>query len=78
MAKNLLKWLLIISAFLFADWLIMILIGGVSGLCNASDKFFCTTYCYFGIFLVSVTILLIGYLAYVSLHRKKEHYENQA
>jgi len=43
------KWLLIIAALLFADWLIMIFLGCFSSLCHASDKFFCSVYCYFGI-----------------------------
>jgi hypothetical protein len=58
------KWLLIIPALLFADWLIMVFIGCLSGLCHAGNKFFCSVYCFTGITLLSVTALYIVYLIF--------------
>jgi hypothetical protein len=64
MRTTLFKWLLIVPALLFADWLIMVLIGCISGLCHADNKFFCSIYCYTGITLLSVTGLLLAYLIF--------------
>jgi len=71
MKTTVLKWLLIISALIFADWLIMIFLGCFSSLCHANDKFFCSVYCYTGIVLLSVTAMLIGYLLYKKYGQKK-------
>ncbi len=68
-----LKWLLIIAALLFADWLIMIFLGCFSGLCHASDKFFCSVYCYAGISLLSLTALVAAYLVYTKIHRRRNN-----
>jgi hypothetical protein len=65
------KWLLIVPALLFADWLIMILFGSFSGLCHAGNKFFCSVYCYTGITLLSVTVLFVGYLMFKKNFQKK-------
>ncbi len=62
MRTTVVKWLLIIAAFLFADWLIMIFFGCISGLCHASTKFFCSGYSYIGITLLLGTMIIIGYL----------------
>jgi len=74
MKTTVFKWLLIIAALLFADWLIMIFFGCVSGLCHASNKFFCSVYCYIGITLISVTMLIIGYLILKYFFGKKLHH----
>jgi Kef-type K+ transport system membrane component KefB len=71
MKTAVLKWLLIISALLFADWLIMIFLGCFSSLCHADNKFFCSVYCYIGITLLSVTVLIIGYLIFKKYFQKK-------
>jgi len=58
------RWLLIIPALLFADWIIMILIGCMSNLCHAGNNYFCSVYCYTGITLLSVTVLFVLYLIF--------------
>jgi len=65
------KWLLIISALLFADWLIMIFLGCFSGLCHASNKYFCSVYCYIGIGLLTLTAFILGYLIFRKFFQKK-------
>jgi hypothetical protein len=70
MRTTLFKWLLIVPALLFADWLIMVLIGCISGLCHADNKFFCSIYCYTGITLLSVTGLLLAYLIFNKAFKK--------
>jgi Na+-driven multidrug efflux pump len=69
MRNAVLKWMLIIAAVLFADLIIMIIAGCFSGLCHASNNFFCTIYCYFGIGLFTVSVILTIYL----ILRKKNH-----
>jgi hypothetical protein len=61
--------MLIIAAVLFADWIIMIVAGCFSGLCRASNSFFCTVYCYFGIGLLTASIILAAFL----IIRKSRH-----
>jgi len=70
MRNAVLKWILIIAAVLFADWIIMIIAGCFSSLCHASNTFFCTVYCYFGIGLLTVSIILAVYLM---IREKKPH-----
>jgi hypothetical protein len=44
MNKILCKLLLAIPLVLFADWVLMALIGCFLGVCSVSDRFFCTVY----------------------------------
>jgi len=69
--KTAFKWLLAVSALLFADWIIMIVLGCFSGLCHANDKFYCSVYCYIGITLLSLSVLISGYLAYRLYNNRK-------
>jgi hypothetical protein len=62
MRNTVLKWLLILAGLLFADWVIMIILGCFSGLCHAGTNYFCTVYCKIGIVLLSLTALLIAWL----------------
>ena len=71
MRTTILKWMLIFSALLFADWIIMIILGCFSGLCRANNDYFCSVYCYIGISLLSITLLIIGYLIVKSYYLKK-------
>jgi hypothetical protein len=71
MRTTLFKWLLIIAVLLFADWIIMAVLGCFSSICHATDKFFCSEYCYIGISLLTITVFIIGYLLYNNLNRKK-------
>lgn len=71
MGTTIFKWLLIVPALLFADWIIMVLIGCISGLCHADNKFFCSSYCYTGITLLSVTALFVAYLIFSKKFHKK-------
>ena len=71
MKPSIIKWALIIPSLLFLDWIIMIVTGSVSNIFGASDSFFCTIYCYFGITLLALTFLFILYLIYKqNIHHK--------
>jgi len=56
------KKLLVISGFvafiLFADYLLMAVIGCFANLCGASDKFFCGPFCSLGIALLTISLIL--------------------
>ncbi len=69
MSYKLTKSLFIAGSLLFADWVLMILIGGIAGLCKAGDAFFCSTYCIFGISLLAATVLAIVVLS-LGINRK--------
>jgi Kef-type K+ transport system membrane component KefB len=73
MKSAVVKWLVIISALLFADWLIMIFLGCFSGLCHASNRYFCSIYCYIGITLLSITALFAIYLAFRKFFQKNKN-----
>ena len=62
MKTLLLKLLLIVPGFLFLDWVIMVVVGSVSSIFGASDNFYCTIYCDFGIALLVATLLFVAYL----------------
>jgi len=62
MKTLLVKLLLIVPALLFLDWVIMVVVGSVSNILGASDNFFCTFYCDFGIALLVSTFLFVAYL----------------
>jgi len=64
MNKILCKLLLAVPLDLFTDWVLMALIGCFLGVCNISDRFFCTVYCYFGITLVIAYLLLTFYFVF--------------
>lgn len=64
MKASIAKWLIIIPSLLFLDWIILIVLGCISNLCGATIEFYCTIYCYFGITLISFTLLFIFYLIY--------------
>ncbi len=61
MKTLLVKLLLVVPALLFLDWVIMVVVGSVSNILGANDKFFCTFYCDFGIALLVSTFLFIAY-----------------
>jgi len=66
------KWLLGISALLFADWVIMIILGCFSSLCKAGNDYYCTVYCKIGIILLAATLGIAGYLLFKKVIRKKQ------
>ncbi len=66
--------LLVIPTLLFLDWIIMVVVGSVSGIFGASDNFFCTIYCDFGIALLASTFLFVAYL----MIKKNFHHKIQA
>jgi hypothetical protein len=72
MRNAVLRWLLIVAGLLFIDWLIMIILGCFSGLCQASTRYFCSVYCKIGIVLLSLSALLIGWLAVRKFFPKRE------
>jgi len=62
MKTTVLKWLLGIAALLFADWLIMIILGCFSGMCGAGTNYYCSVYCIIGVTLLAATVFLTGFL----------------
>jgi hypothetical protein len=70
MNPSLSKWLLIIPAILFVDWIMMTLIGIFSSVCGAGDQFYCTAYCVIGFVLLAVSFLLVAFLIFKSLPGK--------
>jgi hypothetical protein len=72
MKATIIKWLLGISALLFADWVIMIIPGCFSVLCHANNNFYCSVYCFIGITLLSTTVLIIGYIFFKKYFQKKQ------
>jgi len=62
MKTTAIKWLLGISALLFADWVIMIILGCFSNFCNAGNDYYCTVYCKAGIVLLVASLGIAGYL----------------
>ncbi len=64
MNKTLCKLLIVIPLVLFADWVFMTLTGCFFGACNVSNRFFCTIYCYLGIALVVVSLILTFYFVF--------------
>ena len=71
MKTLLVKLLLIVPGLLFLDWVIMVIIGSVSSIFGASDNFFCTVYCDFGIALLVATVLFVAYLlVHQNFHHK--------
>jgi hypothetical protein len=71
MKTLLVKLLLVVPALLFLDWVIMVIVGSVSNILGASDNFFCTVYCNFGIALLVSTFSFVAYLTISqNFHRK--------
>jgi hypothetical protein len=66
------RWLLIVPALLFVDWLIMIFFGCIANLCHAGNGFFCSVYCYSGITLLLVSAFLALYLGLKKKFRRQE------
>jgi hypothetical protein len=58
------KLLFFIPLVLFIDWLLLTILGCIAGVCNAGDKFFCVVYCYFGISLIVVSVMLTFFIIY--------------
>lgn len=70
MQKTLCRLLLALPLVLFMDWIIMTVFGCIAEACNANNHFYCSVYCYTGIFLV--TISLIGGCYFVLKATKKQ------
>jgi hypothetical protein len=64
MKIKLLKLFLFVPVILFADWVILSLMGCIAGSCNAGHNFFCKVFCYFGIGLVVASLLGILYIVF--------------
>ena len=62
MKTLLVKLLLVVPALFFLDWIIMVIVGTVSSIFGATDNFFCTFYCDFGIALLVISFLFVAYL----------------
>lgn len=70
MNKAVIKWLLIFSALLFADWVLMILLGCLSGICQVDERFYCSVYCVIGKVLLASTAGLVIYLLIKFISKK--------
>ena len=64
MNKTLCKLLMVLPIVLLADWVLMILFGCFAGACNANNQFFCTIYCYSGLALLVVSVIISVYLVF--------------
>jgi hypothetical protein len=62
MKPTIIKWILIIPAILFADWIIMITAGCLTSICGAGEKFYCGIYCYFAIGLLIISTIVMLWL----------------
>ena len=62
MKASVLKWFYVASLLFFIDWIIMVITGCFAGMCNASNEFFCGTYCLIGIVFLSISFLLVLFL----------------
>jgi hypothetical protein len=60
MKQIIFKSLILLPALLFADWIIMIIVGCISNICSANTVFFNTIYLYFGLTLIILTFLLLA------------------
>ena len=58
------KIFIILPFLLFADYLIMALIGCTSCLFNLDDSFYCGPFCLTGKIILALSALLFGYLIY--------------
>jgi hypothetical protein len=72
MRSGFIKWIMLISALLFADWVLLVLFGCFSALCKASDKFFCNIYCKAGIALLSVTVILFAVMMFLNNRKQRK------
>jgi hypothetical protein len=62
-ASLLLKVILIAPILLFADYLIMVIIGCFADSCGLGEGFFCGIYCTIGKFVLGLTALIfMGFL----------------
>jgi len=65
------KVLLVLPVLVFVDWIIMVVIGCVSNMCGAGTLFFCSIYCYIGISLLSISLLLLLFIAFKHFSRHR-------
>lgn len=76
---KILKFFLALSLALFADWVIMILLGCLFSACGAGEFFFCTVYCFIGIMLVVISLLIVAsYLAWGEKSRQSHQKSTQS
>jgi hypothetical protein len=64
MKQIIFKSLILLPALLFADWIIMIVVGCISNICSANTVFFNTTYYYFSIILIFLTFLFFLFILF--------------
>lgn len=53
-----LKWLFLVSVFILVDFLIMIVVGCVSGYLDCSNTYYECTFCTIGKYLVGISAML--------------------
>ena len=72
MKKLLIKFGIILTALLFADYVIIALFGCVSCILGAKDQYFCETYCWIvRVFLALSLTVFFGYVIYqISIYNK--------
>ncbi len=68
------KVILILPVIIFADWIFLIVLGCLSGLCGFGNNFYCGVYCLIGkgILLVSAVSFII-YLLFPILNKIIKH-----
>jgi hypothetical protein len=55
----LIKILILVPLVLFADRILMILVGCGASLCGAGSRLYCSIFCFFGIFILSISAVLL-------------------
>ena len=55
-----LKWLFLVSVFILLDYLIMIIVGCVSGYFDCSSNYYECTFCTIGKYLVGISAILFA------------------
>lgn len=68
------KVLIVLPIVIFADWVLMVVLGCASGLCGFGSSFYCGPYCFFGkgILLLSAVFFII-YLLFPEIKKVKNH-----
>lgn len=76
-ASILIKIFLVLPLILFADYLLMALLGCSSCLFGFGDEFYCGPFCIAGKIILILSLVFFGYLIYRDI-KKNKHTETNA
>jgi len=71
-ALSIYKLLLYLPAILFADYLLMILLGCSTCLFGFGEDFYCGTYCLTGKILIGLSLVFFGILVYREIVKSRK------